>query len=72
MVPRPQPEPELAEQPRQGLVHEQLGARRLGYKVRTFASDQREDGRRAVCVVVTESTEQDQDARAGLDLLNGS
>jgi hypothetical protein len=51
---------ELAEQPRQGLFHEQLGARRLGYKVRTFASEQREDGRRAVCVVVTESTEQDQ------------
>jgi hypothetical protein len=37
-------------------------ARRLGYKVRTFASqpEQRQGGRRTVCVVVTESTEQDE------------
>jgi hypothetical protein len=36
--------------------------RRLGYRVRTFASDpqQREDGRRSVVVVVTESTDQDE------------
>lgn len=36
--------------------------RRLGYKVRTFVShhEQRDDGRRTVSVVVTESTEQDQ------------
>jgi hypothetical protein len=36
--------------------------RRLGYKLRTFVSDpeQREDGRRIVCVVVIESTEHDE------------
>ncbi len=36
--------------------------RRLGYKVRTFVSDpeERQDGRRAVCVVVTESTDEDE------------
>ena len=37
-------------------------ARRLGFKVRTFVSDpeQQEDGRRSVCVIVTESTSQDE------------
>ncbi len=36
--------------------------RRLGYKVRTSVSDpeERQDGRRAVCVVVTESTDEDE------------
>jgi site-specific recombinase len=36
--------------------------RRLGYRIRTFATDpeQREDRRRVVCVVVTDSTPQDE------------
>jgi len=46
--------------------------RRIGYKVRTSVSDpeQRLDGRREVCVVVTESTDQDDSrVRERSDLL---